>query len=55
MVDAGPLNARLLRLWQEHMQQAKQRFLSEHAVTDQPIVLHPCARMLVLRKTRSAL
>ena len=50
MVDAGPLHARLLRLGEAHMREARQRFLGEHSVTDQPVVLKPAARLLVLRK-----
>ena len=50
MVEAGPLNARLLLLGEQHMEDAKQRFFSEHEHTDQPIILRPSARLLVLRK-----
>lgn len=55
MVDVGPMHARLLALGAEHMQQAKQRFLSEHEVVDLPVELRPCARRLVLRKPHSSL
>ncbi|KAK9802740.1 hypothetical protein WJX73_005781 [Symbiochloris irregularis] len=55
MVDCGPLHSRLLRLGARHMQEAKARFLAEHDVTDQPIVLRPSSRALLLRKPRSSL
>lgn len=54
LTHAGPLQARLQALGQDHMAELRRAFVASCADAGSPFVIRPGARLVVLRRRRAA-
>ena len=55
LTHAGPLQARLQALGQQHMAELRQAFVDSCSKSEVPFVVRPAARLVVLRRRTAAL